>query len=483
MKKPFDLKVKSFFLIILLIIGTVIISSCKAVAIAEDIPSSKPTVSEDGSITFKKLEEHETTALSKPIEITDSSAEFTFKGLQAGKTYAIYPSSSHSLSTADIIIGDNEETGKTPFIETASGVLLFVATGSEMTFAASDLGLRTGDSFQTTQIKAKPISSYDEMVITAHDEAIIKDGIRYIDKIYTLSPRSFFTDPSGVAFMTIRKGSSSNTDTDEGIISENNERLYADGLLDLSAYDTITVYQMVHTERMSDDFSRKLILVHPEKLSLNTPQTLQSEMLYIIPQSSEELVLEIDIPENLNLGDYHLISSTPEGRYIDNGNRKPYIFPMYYDKENGRKLIAYVGSVPRDAMFNFIMTNSDDSSTATLRPITKSEEAMIVTFNPDEGEKEIQIPAGTGFVPIIFSSSNLQSYAGATISIEGELPHEKTSLYIMAGSSNGIGFASDRITNDKTSVKLPANRYPEYCYIFSANSSAEAGTVKLKITK
>ena len=414
-------------------------------------------------------------SLSRTYQI-GGDTQVRMTGLVTDGLYGIYPSAS-TRSVDNSLSRDLMN-----FTVTATGTYLHLSDGDDLVFSGRDVGIRSQGSVR--MIRFTPINGNGEMVIDTDDNTTgyIGDndlGQRMFERYFLVDLDSLGIDKSDVALMKVREGSARNLNTDHGIVSERGIGSSRDpalnGVMDLSAYSTIGIFQMAH---ISSGWKREeLVLTNPVKLEMGREMALSSPSVVRIPASDKDLVIELsDFAEGFGFTSLNLKDSTVDGR-IATGHRAgmhaPYIFPISCTSdENGTDtVLLYVGTPEEDIIFDFQNGEiTGEICTATLREITPEEKNLITFFDIcEENPLEITLPGiESGYravCPVVFRSEDADDRIGVDLEAEFSDPETDILVHLLYGAIDDKGFSQGGLEVEFPTYEGYNNRRLEYFYI------------------
>ena len=364
------------------------------------------------------------------------------------------------------------------FYLTKGGTYLYYANGDSLSFTASEIGLNGQGTLR--MIKYNPLENDDYVIDTKNDTPLfINDkGERVFEEYYKIPVN--FDNPEKVSIMTTQKNYSSVVMGNDIKIIKAGDRYFLpeeqrNGILDLTGIDEVTVFNQI---RISDgNTKRGVLLQEPITINLNEEKSLRAPQVYEIKKTDEELVLEIKLEKALE-SNYNLYSSAINSRYSD-GTRKPYVFPMKYDK-NSNTILLYIGKVEKDFIFDFDMRAEihENAGTATLRPITDEEKGLIHYIDPAKRKVEITYDENDYYVPIIFEGSE-ENLKGGYVRLTA-IPNNN--LHIRCSHDSGYGYTSITLDNgDILSPEIYDIEILECGYLLNRNG--KSGKFTLQFSK
>ena len=170
--------------------------------------------------------------------------------------------------------------------------------------------------------------------------------------------------------------------------------------------------------------------------------------------------------------------SSVNSRYNEGGERKPYVFPIKYDKTSPNRALLYIGKAEEDFIFDFNMFTEtyENAGVALLRPITEAERNLINFVNPSNGTVTINFTSEDYFIPIIFQGDNLSD---GYIKLISPSNHK---LRFTCGHKNHIGYTSISLDNGEIITPIEySNEILECAYII--NDRKKEGSITLQFSK
>ena len=455
---------KALGTVLALILILIVICSC------EDSPDSSG-VSGPDEVVVTGI----SASLSRTYQISGNT-QVRMTGLVTDGLYGIYPSDStrsvDNTFSRDVV----------NLTATATGTYLHLSVGDDLIFSGRDVGIRGQGGVR--MIRFTPINGNGEMVIDTNDitTGYIGDndlGQRMFEKYFLVDLDSLGIDKSDVALMKVREGSARNLNTDHGIVSErgigSSQDPALNGVMDLSAYSTIGIFQMAH---IGSGWKREgLVLTNPVKLEMGMKMVLSSPSVVRIPASDKELVIELsDFRNDLGFTSLSLKDSTVDGRIATGrraGMHAPYIFPISCtsDENGADTVLLYVGTLEEDVIFDFQNGEiTGEICTATLREITPEEKNLITFFDIcEEIPLEITLPGiESGYravYPVVFRSEDADDLIGVDLEAEFSDPETDILVHLLYGAIDDKGFSQGGLEVEFPTYEGYNNRRLEYFYI------------------
>ena len=381
--------------------------------------------------------------ISEPV-LAGSQTTVTLTGLEKGELYGIYPKSSTGRTAKAGTVSN--------LIRTKAGTYLYLADdSSDLTFEGSEVGI--SDVGTLAFIKYRDENFDDDFMIDTGSDAAkltLPDGSAVYDEYYSVD-LSGFEDRSELALIAIgrtKKQSSASSSHEYAVIAgseyKNDETSELKGVMNLTEYSNVKLFNQLKFK--GERRVAALKLLKPVVLELNRETDLISPAVYEIKANGaedKELVLEFEFEDGYSTSDIDVFTNNPAARTSENGNHVPYIAPFYV-KEDG-KVLAYVGKISSDTIFDFYITYQDMDQVGTevkvgkitlreIKPEEKEHIEVISTENMTQAV-EVSINKDQPFKLIIFDDENLTD---VSVSYDCDVSEADMSLKVTSTEGNSV---------------------------------------------
>ena len=439
-----------------LIIMTFCLLSCTEDSEKTQLPKSNISISSLDTLTEEFYVDEDT-----DIELTN---------LEDDALYGFYTEQEGVASQARNLIG------KDKFFLTNGGTYIHYSDGMPLSFSAHDIGIKGPEHIR--MVKYCPWHD-DYLIDTEKDVPLFRDwkGRDVYEEFYRIPID--VEDESKVAVLELQQSRSATMSTDIKIIEAGPNYWMPDentirGVIDLTDVDAISILNQVKISKGST--KRGVLLQTPITITQNEKINLRAPQIYEIKKTDSELVLEIELAEPLEK--YSFGFSSVNSRYNEGGERKPYVFPIKYDKTSPNRALLYIGKAEEDFIFDFNMFTEtyENAGVALLRPITEAERNLINFVNPSNGTVTINFTSEDYFIPIIFQGDNLSD---GYIKLISPSNHK---LRFTCGHKNHIGYTSISLDNGEIITPIEySNEILECAYII--NDREKEGSITLQFSK
>lgn len=327
---------------------------------------------------------------------------------------------------------------------------------------------------------------------SAEGDTYVYERVFKIDLDDYIDPGSL-TKP--LVIMHTRNGGAESTSWDYGFITEDG-RFSSASIFEAPDDGIVKIYQQMKilgaNTANNEDYGFMLSIVNPHELSFNGENTLEPSTICMLKadRSNKEYVLDITVPEGATPGSYYMTQSTTWARYADDGLWKERgVFPIAYtqDPDDSQKhLIAYIGKLDRDILFNWETHEEAGQETkATIREIAPEERDLIktITVNADGASHTIQTVVGQCFYPFFFEGE-VDDRSGVTLKVSSDSQDSlKGYVRILGGTNNGtVGYTQTTLDRIDHTRYYPASRFIDFGFLYVTNAEEAAGSITLTIT-
>ena len=423
---------------------------------------------------------------NQPVESADQV--FMISGLEPGKLYTFYPTVPVEEETVQPIMRMLARSALSTPLSRINGGKSYLFSPQEgessVTFRASDMNLRDGDTFSVAQMQTNDVSSVDapdfiqadgiHMLLKEdfenplYETVIDGENHRVYEAYYSVNASSLPLDfQKDNVVLGLREGGSGSGNTNYGLLDSSFQELRSReyrGVLDLSELETIYLYSRMEISESDADnrWWQEVLLLNPKEIT-DEETTLSNPSIGMISplpgmSSDTEYVLEFTKAAGNNpFSNYAISSSNPNGRIAAGGNigyRHPYLFPIEIEDN---RMIVYVGQLSETVIFDFIQGYEIEDVTVKLRKIKEEEKEKIEYITAYDLVNDVSYTIQNhGYIPIIFDPCiPEEDLMGLTVSLhcqdESLIPYVE--LKVVASHSSREGFSEMTIGNKEDSTR------------------------------
>lgn len=457
---------KILFLLTVVIIVSSLLVSCSDKAEETSLPPEHQTIEVSSENTGKVSQDY-------PIS---SSSDITLTGLEEGKLYGIYPETGEARSEL------MARSTNSSLIPTNGGTYLYYADGGDFTFTGSDVGINGTGSVKLIEYEAKTLeqepTDSDFTIDTANENHLLinSQGERIFEEYYIITKEQLadkVTDPGKVVLTKYDLdgyGSCEKSD-DYGIIDPETKKLRHDGIIDLSEYERIIIFNQVRLRE--GNTKQEIIIQTPQVLYPNqSPINVKSEHDVYTIEASPNAELILNIKGITDISNFEFTTGTIASVYADEGSQgKRYgkIVPVKYDQGTGTAVL-YIGKPEEAVLLPFLMKNKADAVTIELKDLAGNETLRPQTIEPViGGYNDIKINASQYFIPILFDTDT----PDLAVMMK---TNTNSSMRYVARHTYGKGYSQYGL-NDGDIIEKDQIEIPECAWII--NSDEKNGTVRI----
>ena len=415
-----------------------------------------PPVSVDVSDIISAGDESKT-VISSPIAVEGGNQRITVSGLESGRLYTIYSSSSSRKAE---VRSDAESVQ-----ELTSGVYTISIPdgGNEISFSASEIGLGSGGSFRLGNVAVFVITFQDALdgiaIGKGTDEPLLihENGAEYYEAFFSLDV-SKIQDPENVVVNTYLSydGVSSGSKAFRFIDEEGRviESINGNAVIDLSDFDTVYLWMGFTVNYAENDMLFHLTLQNPVEVGAEI--TLRKHHTYSIAPSSEQQMLIVEsevggwLYESLN------------ARYAETGKHFMHVFPVALTDGH-----VAINIPPHSESILFDYGGNDGNAR-----LVESDYGSAIDIMGTSTESFV-VDEGTYIFPVIFADS----LYGRTVVLHSDAPDVTGWLDLAHVSGNGYAV---EMLSPGMAYQANNERKLEYFFLHNTTGKACAFTLSVK---